>query len=140
MEIVITQRLADNAILLEVDTHLAQTVDLHIDNAVGQTELRNTIFQYTTNLVQGLINSHIVTSFRHVSGKRKSGRTGTDNSYLDAIARSHLRHRDLTTFALVISRKTLQIANGHSRLAHLQMDTLALTLLLLRTDTTTNSR
>ena len=75
MQILIADGLADNAILHELYTHLTQALDLHIDNAIRQTELRDTIFQYTTNLMQRLINGHLIPLLRHITCERETCRS-----------------------------------------------------------------
>lgn len=89
--------------------------------------------------MQCLEHSHIISTLRHISGKRQSGRTGTYHGNLDTVLLRDLRNRDITALTFVISGETLQVANGNRFLTHFQMDTLALALFLLRTDTTANS-
>ena len=122
-----------------MNTHLGEVLDLHVNNLVGQTELGDTIFQHTTDLMEGLKHIHVVTFLHHVTGKRQTGRTRTNDGNLDAIGRGYLRQRDIATLTLEVSSKTLQITDSHGLGVHLQVDTLALTLLLLWTDTTTDS-
>ena len=74
--------LADDRVRMELYTKGAQTVYLFIDDGVRQTELRNTIFEYTADLVQGFEDMYFVAVFGGVSGEGKTGRTGTDNGDL----------------------------------------------------------
>ena len=66
--------LADDDVGLEVNTHLGEVVNLHVDNLIWQAELRNTILQHTADLVQSLEDVHIVTLLYHIASERKSGR------------------------------------------------------------------
>ena len=63
------ERLADDTVLDEFYSHFGKVVNFHIHHFVGQAELRNAIFQYTTNLVQCFENSHVIAILRHISGK-----------------------------------------------------------------------
>ena len=64
--------LPNDAVLHKGHTHLRQVLDFHIHNLVGQTELRNTIFQHTANFVQGLEHGHIISHLGHITRKRQS--------------------------------------------------------------------
>ena len=59
---------------LEVNTHLGKVLDFHIYNLVRQTELRNTIFQHTTNLMESLKYVDIVALLHHITCKRQTCR------------------------------------------------------------------
>ena len=60
LKVVNGDRLAHDDIGLEVYAHLAQVVNLHIDNLVRQTEFGNAIFQHSAYLVQGLEDMNVV--------------------------------------------------------------------------------
>lgn len=75
----------------------------------------------------------------HVTGKAQSRWSTAYDSHLDTIARCYLRQFTVTMLTLIVGSEALEIANGHSGLVHLQMDTLALALLLLWTDTAADS-
>ena len=117
-------------------SHLLEIVDLDIHDAVGQTELGNTIFQHASNLVESLEYMNFESLLGHVAGKAKSGRTRADDCHLDTVGRGNLGERHLTAFTLIVGCETLEITNSHCRLVHLEMDTLTLALFLLRTYTT----
>ena len=72
MELIIAHCLAHDDIWLEVDAHLTHDVDLCIDHAVRQTELWNTILQYTTDLVKCLEDCNIVAELDHIGSKCES--------------------------------------------------------------------
>ena len=90
--------------------------------------------------MQRLEDMHLVALLRHVASKAESRGTATNYSHLYAVLRSKVGQSDVAAFALEVGCETLQVADSHSRLVHLQMDTLALALLLLRTYTTADSR
>ena len=52
-----------------MNTHLLEVFNLHVDDAVGQTELRDAVFQHTTNLMKGFEHIYIVAELGHVAGK-----------------------------------------------------------------------
>ena len=135
-----TEGLPNDAVLHKSHAHLRQVLDFHVHNFVGQTELRNTVFQYPTNLVQGLEYSHIVSHLGHVARERQSRGSRTDHRHLDAVLGRNFRNRNLSAFPLIIGCKTFQVTDGHCFVPHLQVDTLRLTLLFLRTDTSAHSR
>ena len=62
------ERLADDTVLDEFYSHFGKVVHFHIHHFVGQAELRNALFQYTTTLVQCFENSHVIAILRHISG------------------------------------------------------------------------
>ena len=66
--------------------------------------------------MQCLEHSHIISTLRHISGKRQSGRTGTYHGNLDTVLLRDLRNRDITALTFVISGETLQVANGTASL------------------------
>ena len=125
-------RLAHDAVGLEMNTHLAQVVDLHVYDAVGQSEFGNTIFQHAANFVERLEDIDLVAFLHHVAGKTQSRRSRAHDGHLDAIRRCHLGQYATSALALIVRSKALEIADGHGRLFHLQVYALALALLLLR--------
>ena len=131
--------LAHDDVSLEMNTHLGEVLDLHIHNLIRQTELGDTILQHTTDLVQCFKYINIITLLHHIASEAQSSRTRTYDGNLDAIGRCDLRQRDIATLTFEVGCETLQITDSHSGLIHLQMDTLALALLLLWTDTTADS-
>ena len=134
-------RHADNEIGNEFHAHPLQVVDFNIHNVVWQTEFRDTVFQYATNLMQCLEHRHIISTLHHVPRKRESRWTRTDDGYLDAVRGSDFRHAHLSRFPFIIGSETLQITNGDRRLLHfLQVEALRFALLLLRAHTTTHGR
>ena len=75
VELIVAHSLAHDDIWLEIDAHLAHDVDLCIDHAVWQTELRDTILQHATNLVECLEDCNIVAQLDHIGSKCKTRRT-----------------------------------------------------------------
>ena len=123
-----------------MNAHLGEVLNLYVHNLVGQTELGDTILQHTADFVQRLEDIDVVALLHHIASKRQTGRTGTHDGHLDAVGGCNLRQRDVAALALVVGSKALQIADSHGGFVHLQVDTLALALLLLRTDTTADGR
>ena len=72
-----TNRLADDCVSMELYAERTQTVYLDIHDAVGQTELRNTVFEHTAYLMQRLKHMHLVAVLGHIAGKGQACRTGT---------------------------------------------------------------
>ena len=96
-----------------MDAHLREVLYLHVDNLVGQTELRDAVFQHTANLVQGLEDIDIIAFLHHIACKAESGRARANDGDLDAVGWSNLGQRDVAALTLIVSGETLQIANGH---------------------------
>ena len=140
VQVFITNRLTDDTVRDELHAHLTKSFYLYVHNLVRQTEFRNTVFQYAANLMPRFDHRHIITAFRHITGKRQAGRTGTDHGYLDTVLFSNLRHRNLTALTFIVGSETFQITDGNRGLLHLQVDTFAFALFLLRTYTPTNGR
>ncbi len=69
LQVVHSECLADDCILAECYAQLSQTVYLFVHNAVGQTELGNTVFEHAAYLVQCLKDRDLITELRHVSRK-----------------------------------------------------------------------
>ena len=122
-----------------MNTHFCKVLDFNIDNLVRQTELGDTILKYTTDFVQRFEDVDVIALLHHITSERQSGRTRTHNGNLDAVRGCNLRQTDVAALTLEVSSETLQIADSHSGLVHLQVDTLALALLFLRTNTATDS-
>ena len=118
-----------------MNAHFGEIVDFNIHDGVGQTEFGDTIFQHAANLVKRLEYIHVVALLDHVAGKAQSRRTRAHYGNLDAVRGSNLGDRHVATLALEVGGKALQIADGNGLTATLQMNTLALALLLLRTNT-----
>ena len=86
--------------------------------------------------MQSLEHGDAESLLRHIACKAQSGRTRTYYGYLDAVCRVAFRYGDIAALTLVVSCKTLQIADGYGWLVHLEVYALALALLLLRTNST----
>ena len=140
VNLVVRNGLADNHIGHEVDTHIAERIDLGFDHAVGQTELWDTILEYTTDVVECLEDGNLVAELCHIGSESKAGWTGTNGTNLLAILWSTLGSLHLARFALIVGSKTLEITDGNGLLLHLDLDAHAFALLFLWADTTTNCR
>ena len=129
-----------DGICKEVYSHLSEVVYFYINDFVRETELRNTVFQYASYLMESLEDVNLIAFFHHVAGEGKTGRTGAYHGNLHSIAWSDRWQLCLTALALVVGCKPLQISYGNRRLVHLKVYALALTLLFLRAHTSTDGR
>ena len=101
---------------------------------IRQTEFRNTVFQYPSNLVERFENRNLIASLHHISGKWKSRGSWTDHCYFYSVGSSHFGYRHLTGFAFEISCKTFQITDSYRCFFHfLQIETFRFTLFFLWT-------
>ena len=60
---------AYETVLFELHTDFFQILNLHVHNLVGQAELRNTVFQYAADFMQGFEHRHVIPVFGHVAGE-----------------------------------------------------------------------
>ena len=127
-----------NNISLELNTQLTQSINLSSnDLLLWQTELWDTIYQHSTQLMQSLEYCHLITHLRQIAGTRQSCRTATDNSHLMSVGISFC-YTFSVIFQTPIAHKTLQLTNSHWLALDTQY-TRALTLSLLRTNTSANA-
>ena len=140
VQVVVGERLPDDAVRDEVDTHAAETVDLDIHDTVREAELRYAILQHAPYFMQSLEHRNVIPTLGHLASKRQPGGAGADHGDLDTVGGSNCGDRDVAALALVVGGEALQIANSDSLLPHFEVDTLALALLLLRADTATDGR
>ena len=132
--------LANYAVGLEVYAHLSEVLYLHVYNLVWQTEFRDAIFEYTSNLVQSLEYEHVVALLSHVSGEAQSRWSGTHHGNLHAVGWLNFRQRDVSALPLVVGSKSLQISYCNGRFSHLGVNTSALALFLLWTHASAHGR
>ena len=90
--------------------------------------------------MQGFEYRNIISEFCHISGKRETSWTRTDNSNLNTILLFNYRNTNMSTFPFKIGSKTFQMSDSYRLMIHFQMNTFGFTLFLLRTNTTTDSR
>ena len=57
---------------LEMHAHLSEVLDLHIDNTVRKTELRNAILQHTADFVKCLEHINIESLLYHIASETQS--------------------------------------------------------------------
>ena len=132
LQVLYGQCLAHDSVGHERHAQFPQTVNLHVHNLVGQTELGDAVFEHAAYLVKRLEDSHFVAVFRHISRESQTGRTGADDGYSLAVLGRCFGRNDLAVLALVVSHETLQIAYSHRLFLHLVVDALGLALFLLR--------
>ena len=138
MQIVVADRLTYDAVRDELHAHLSQSVDLHLHDAIRQTELGNAVLQHTADLVKRLKDGHVIAALGHVASKRQPRWARSDDGDLNALRWRTLRDSYLSTLALIVGSEALQVTDGHGRLLHLHMHAATLALLLLRTDAATD--
>ena len=64
-----------------------QAVNLSLNDAVGETELRNAVFQHAAYLVQRLEDMDIISLLDHIAGKAQSRGAGAYHCHLYAVLR-----------------------------------------------------
>ena len=74
---------------------------------VGQTELWNTIFQHTANLVESFKYMNFIALLGHVAGKTQSRGAGANYCHLHAVGRSDVGQCCLSALALIVGGKAL---------------------------------
>ena len=132
-------RLADHYIGLKLHAQLFNFFNLFLHYLLfGKTEFRDPVDQYAAQFMKSLKNRHLIAKLRQVSGAGKTGRAGTDDSHLVAIALFSLLRFDIVLQG-VIRNKTLQFSDGN-RLAFDPADTFALALGFLGADTSADRR
>ena len=115
-----------------------QAVYFLLDNRLGQTEFRNAVYQHAARLMERLKNRHIIAQPCQIPGTGKSCRTGSDDRHLMtvlwciAVGTNAIRPRP-------IRYEPLKLSNGY-RFPLDPADANALTLALLRTNTTADRR
>ena len=67
--------LAYDAVGDEFHAHLLKILNLYVYDGIRQSELRDTIFQYTTYLVQSLEYGDFESLLCHIASKAQTGRT-----------------------------------------------------------------
>ena len=132
--------LTNNAVGNEFYTHFLKILNFYIHDGIRQTELWNTIFQYSANLVKCLEYSYVESLLGHIACETQTGRTRAYYCYLYTIGWFQFWNGNVSALALVVSCKSLKISDCHCRLVHLEVDTFALALFLLWTYTTANGR
>ena len=121
---------------MELHAKFAKPVNLDVHNSIRQTELRNTVFEHTADFVQRLEDMYFIAVFGSIASESQTCRTGTYHGYLGAVKLSAWLFGSGDTLVRVVGAKTLEITDGHCRVFHLQVNTIRLTLFLLRAYTT----
>ena len=112
--------------------------DLFCHNAaLGKTELRDTVYQYTACLMQCLEDGNIITHLCQISGTSQTCGTGTNNSYLFTVLLCCRCGFD-TVFPCPVSYKTLQLTDRDG-IPLEATDTFSFTLAFLGAYTTADS-
>lgn len=73
VEVVIGENLAYDAILDKPYSESAQTVNLSLDHAVGESELGDAILKHSAYLVKSLVDGNVIAALDHIAGKGESG-------------------------------------------------------------------
>lgn len=133
-ELVDGDGLAHEAVGVELHAQGAEHVELMVHDLVRQTILRDAVVEHAAEEMEGLEDVGLKALLGHLARKGKARGTGTDDGDLDAVGGSHVPRDLLDRLALVIGDEALQRADGDGGVLHLDVDTMALTLLLLRAD------
>ena len=121
---------AHDRVVLELDAHLFQAVDLALDDRLRQTELGDAVDEHAAAGEEGLEDGDVKAVAGELAGAGDAGRAGADDGDLLAVLGSHLgRGSELGA----ITQEALELADGHG-LGLLTTDALALALVLLRAD------
>lgn len=66
---------ADHGVCLDLHAHLAQTVDLVLNDRLGQTEFRDTIHQHASGDMQRFENRDMISFFGQIARAGQAGRS-----------------------------------------------------------------
>ena len=121
---------AYDGVVLKLDAHVLQAVDLALDDRLGQTELGDAVDQHAAAGEEGLEDGDVKAVTGELAGAGDAGRAGADDGDLLAVLGGHLgRGGELGA----VTQEALELADGHG-LGLLATDALALALVLLRAD------
>ena len=121
---------AHDGVVLKLDAHVLQAVNLALDDRLGQTELGDAVDQHAAAGEEGLEDGNVKAVTGELAGAGDAGRAGADDGDLLAVLGGHLgRGGELGA----ITQEALELADGHG-LGLLTTDALALALVLLRAD------
>ena len=129
--------LTNHTVLHELHTTLFEVLNFELNDSVGEAEFGNTVLQHTTNFMKRFKHCNIVTASNHAACKRKTCRTWTNHSHLLALLFSRDDGLCQVVFTFIVGSKAFEVTNCNRLTTCLNMDTLAFTLLFLRTHTTT---
>ena len=119
---------ADDGVVLKLDAHLLQAVDLALDDGLGQTELWDAVDEHAAAGEEGLEDGDVKAVSGELAGAGDAGRAGAHDGDLLAVLGGHL---GLGGKLGLVAEEALELADGH-RVALLAADALALALVLLR--------
>ena len=119
---------AHDGVVLKLDAHLLETVDLALDNRLGQTELGDAVDQYAAAGEKRLEHRDVKTVAGKFARAGDARGAGAHDGDLLAVLGPHSR---LGGKLGLIAQEALELADSH-RLALLAADALALALGLLR--------
>ena len=121
---------AYDGVVLKLDAHVLQAVDLALDDRLGQTELGDAVDQHAAAGEECLEDGDVKAVAGELAGAGDAGRAGADDGDLLAVLGSHLgRGGELGA----VAQEALELADGHG-LGLLATDAPALALVLLRAD------
>ena len=123
---------AHDGVVLKLDAHVLQAVNLALDDCLGQTELGDAVDQHAAAGKEGLKDGDVKAVAGELAGAGDAGRARADDGDLLAVLGGHLgRGGELGA----VTQEALELADGHG-LGLLTTDALALALVLLRADAT----
>ena len=121
-------QVAHHGVELELDAQLLETVDLALDNGLGQTELGDAVDEHAAAGEKRLEDGDVKAVARKLAGAGDAGGARADDGNLLAVCGLHLR---LAGKLGLVAQEALELANGHG-LGLLAADAAALALVLLR--------
>ena len=132
--------LANDGVEYDLDAQAFDVVDLGLDDALGQPELRDAVDQNAAGDVERLEDGDRVSEARQFGGTGQAGRPGADDGHFFTGRRAR---RDLGGLGAIAQRpvgdETLQAADGH-RLFLLGQGADLLALAFLRADPAADGR
>ena len=101
---------AHDGVVLKLDAHVLQAVNLAFDDRLGQTELGDAVDQHAAAGEEGLKDGNVKAVTGELAGAGDAGRAGADDSDLLAVLGGHLgRGGELGA----VTQEALELADGH---------------------------
>ena len=136
-ELLGVEQAAGNGVVLKVDAQLLQTVNLALNDFLGQTELGDAVGKHATAGEERLEDGDVEALASKLAGAGDAGRAGANDG--DLLAVLGLADGRATNLGGHVAHHALQLADGDS-LALTAQDALALALVLLRAHAAADGR
>ena len=137
-EIVDSEIASDCHIAMDTDAKLADFLDFVAHHILGKTVFRNTEHEYTASLRFHLENLNVETLAGKLTRNSQTGRTATNDGHTSTGLGDKILAREIHR-AVKVSHETFELTDVDMR-ALLVEDTMALTLALVGTDASADSR